>query len=1017
MVLLRRHRRAALRDLRRLILVPSLMVLALTWVSAQPLFDIELLYTDTPSLQGRLPQLVATALRTVADRYLPFYAEIGPAKTSARLSVMLLRESGMAILKATSTGGIEEQAMAGWSSEEELSTLMPPLLFSLWARMQGLAESWRLPAPVASAEISLQALAPLLATPQQVPQTTASLAPAPGGGVFAGGIGYVARLDSELRLKATWLPDSAEPYMYLYQMTTAANGTLFALSSTGQSWWLSRGADGFERGPAIQPLPPSIAASVQSELVYYDYNAGSLIRVSGRRRVPLVLAGTAPLYIMAFTYDTDGNFWLYDQASGLVKSYGPDGSLLQAIRLLAGLDTPQTWQRLHVRGKDIILSGQQGIAAWDQHGLPLWKLTSFSPQADPMVTGTILATTVDSQGALFVLSSGGLSITRYDDERSLALLEPDSAEQLRQLTAANQAVAGDTDNEQAYARRVELLQRIEHAEMELTFRSAMRDAFPGNRSNNQRLTEILRFHSRNRLLAEAEKVYIPLREYGVESARLAFMTAMQNFERYLAQNPQDSEVRQAMVALQDTFRRREAAPLWQPPQPLHLEARLDTIFPAFMGRYRQVPAGTVKVSNPGPQALTKLRLEFFIKDFMDFPAELDFPTPINPGESVELPLFLLFNRGILELSENLVVVATLDALAKTADGEATGRQRLEVDIMARSALTWEDSAALAAFVTPNDDAIVSFTHAAVSAGAPPLFGRPFSRAFAIVTALGARGLAYVEDPKTPFSSVGGSAQVDTVRFPRQTLFNGAGDCDDTTALLASCLEAAGVATAILTTPGHVMLAFAAEGTPQGPGRFQSAVYGALEYAGLYWIPLETTILSKGFAEAWRSGWQEVQRAGAELEIIPLKLARQSYPVLSLPATPAITPLAGEAAYSQLSGLSMEQLSAHWLKPLELAVERAAAGRTKALALNDLAVRQTQFGRSGEAVASLRSALANDSSFRAAQNNLNLLLRSLYPASADPGRLVEATTGSGTGSASLRASQAQLEPALFWGADD
>jgi hypothetical protein len=82
------------------------------------------------------------------------------------------------------------------------------------------------------------------------------------------------------------------------------------------------------------------------------------------------------------------------------------------------------------------------------------------------------------------------------------------------------------------------------------------------------------------------------------------------------------------------------------------------------------------------------------------------------------------------------------------------------------------------------------------------------RALRIIDALGARGIEYVEDPASPISVVlGQESAVDTVRFPRTTLLYQSGDCDDTTALLTSLLEAAGIRTAILTSPGHVFAAF------------------------------------------------------------------------------------------------------------------------------------------------------------------------------------------------------------------
>ncbi|HAW85212.1 MAG: hypothetical protein A2Y35_10575 [Spirochaetes bacterium GWE1_60_18] len=954
-----------------------LAVLALAWclgqAAAEDLFQVQQYYADTPLLQRQLPTLVATAQRAVADRYLPFYPEQRSAGLRPFLSVIVLEESRLAVIQASRPDGLEEQVNLYWADLAELEALLPPVLFSLWARQHGLADHWRTEPPQASFEVSLHALSPLLAPGLQLQQPIATIAPAPGGGIFAAGLGYVASLDSALQLRATWQPDATDPSLFFYYMTTSATGTLYSMTSSGQGWLLRRGAEGFERFSGIQPLPPAITAAPTGDLVYYDYTAQNFIKISGRRRVPFQLAGTPPLVAMAYTFDDDGAFWLYDNVAGMVKTYAPDGQLLAAVRLLAGPDAPDSWLRLHLRGTDLILSGQHGLAAYDRHGLPLWRLPPPAPQADPLMTASILSSAVDNQGALYVLLSTGLTVTRFDDDRTRSLVDEALAERMARLIGFNAAVRAEPEDEAAYVARLAYIQAAGLGAMELSFRAALGDAFPANRANQVRLTELLRQIDRDRVLTEAARVYGPLRDLGVESARAAFQAAMRNFERYLAGNPSDNEVRQDMLALQEAFRSREDGASVRPPQHFQLEARLGPVFPAFMARYRVVPIGQVVVTNPGPLPLNGLSLEFFIKDFMDFPLTIDYDGTIAPGGRVELAVRPVFNRSLLELRETTGVVAAITAVAITGQGDAVGQLRQDLDILSRTALTWEDSAALAAFITPNDDAVVAFAHAAITSGAPPLFGRNFSRAFALVSALGARGLVYIEDPQTPFSAVGGRAMLDTVRLPRTTLQSGAGDCDDTTALLASCLEAAGVPTAIVTTPGHVMLAFAADGPPSGSGRYQSAVFGSIEQAGRYWIPLETTVLTRGFAEAWRIGWQTIQQAGTELELVSLEVARAEYPALPLAGSPSLPPLPSAEAYRSLAGNALTALSGNWLSPLAQTIERAATGRPRAIVLNDLAMRQNQFGQLDAAIASLRRALGEDPLYDALHANLVMLL--------------------------------------------
>ena len=151
-----------------------LAVLALAWclgqAAAEDLFQVQQYYADTPLLQRQLPTLVATAQRAVADRYLPFYPEQRSAGLRPFLSVIVLEESRLAVIQASRPDGLEEQVNLYWADLAELEALLPPVLFSLWARQHGLADHWRTEPPQASFEVSLHALSPLLAPGLQLQQ-------------------------------------------------------------------------------------------------------------------------------------------------------------------------------------------------------------------------------------------------------------------------------------------------------------------------------------------------------------------------------------------------------------------------------------------------------------------------------------------------------------------------------------------------------------------------------------------------------------------------------------------------------------------------------------------------------------------------------------------------------------------------------------------------------------------------------------------------------------------------------
>jgi tetratricopeptide (TPR) repeat protein len=116
------------------------------------------------------------------------------------------------------------------------------------------------------------------------------------------------------------------------------------------------------------------------------------------------------------------------------------------------------------------------------------------------------------------------------------------------------------------------------------------------------------------------------------------------------------------------------------------------------------------------------------------------------------------------------------------------------------------------------------------------------------------GLAYVPDPSNPFATISEEARaVDTIHYPRETLASGVGDCDDTTVLLAALLENVGISTRFVDVPGHIFLMF-------DSGVHERNRAGLPVDESMYvvdgetiWIPIETTLVGKGFTAAWTTG--------------------------------------------------------------------------------------------------------------------------------------------------------------------
>ncbi len=137
---------------------------------------------------------------------------------------------------------------------------------------------------------------------------------------------------------------------------------------------------------------------------------------------------------------------------------------------------------------------------------------------------------------------------------------------------------------------------------------------------------------------------------------------------------------------------------------------------------------------------------------------------------------------------------------------------------------------------------------------------------AIFEALGKMGLQYQRDPNIPFY------KDDRVQFATETLNLGHGDCDDLVVLYASLLESAGINTAFVevTDPqkdlAHLYLLFdagltASEGNLISSNEKRYVIREDTRGKKIVWIPIETTLLSRGFEEAWKTGALEYLQDG------------------------------------------------------------------------------------------------------------------------------------------------------------
>lgn len=283
------------------------------------------------------------------------------------------------------------------------------------------------------------------------------------------------------------------------------------------------------------------------------------------------------------------------------------------------------------------------------------------------------------------------------------------------------------------------------------------------------------------------------------------------------------------------------------------------VYPSSFETFAYRPIGKARVRNISDRPIDA-RVNFFVDRFMDAPTESR-SVALAPGATAEVELTAVFNERVRTVAKSMIREASVTVTATPAE---TFDDRASTPILFRGRNEWDgDASSLRFFVMPDDpdvlrtsrDILLQSTEAQAAAGAGM---EAFTKSRALINSFGGK-LIYVGDPKLT---------ADFVQYPSETLTLRGGDCDDMTVCFASLLGSIGVATAFVDVvppgnPGqsHIYLLF---DTGLDPRYGASIAENPKRYVlrrgktgqETVWIPIETTVIARGFEEAWSAGAQQ-----------------------------------------------------------------------------------------------------------------------------------------------------------------
>ena len=284
--------------------------------------------------------------------------------------------------------------------------------------------------------------------------------------------------------------------------------------------------------------------------------------------------------------------------------------------------------------------------------------------------------------------------------------------------------------------------------------------------------------------------------------------------------------------------------------------QVEPLYGSLQKTYANEALGTVRVRNLQDKPI-EARVNVLIPEIMDKPTERI--VQLRPRAVTDVPLTALLGERVRELADDRQVTVRVTATYASRRMNRNEKASTTTVLYKPGAIDWSRGMAqAAAFVTPSDPLVEDVARAAaktvIEGPAGQFANRNVALMAAMVDALATIGVAYVSDPQNAFKDVAETPHaVDTIYYPAQTLKRGTGDCDDTTVLLASLLGSVGVPTQFVDAPGHIFLIAGTgldEVNADGLG-VDSTSYVVLDHE--VWIPIETTVMSKGFLEAWRTG--------------------------------------------------------------------------------------------------------------------------------------------------------------------
>ncbi|MDY6904642.1 MAG: tetratricopeptide repeat protein [Thermodesulfobacteriota bacterium] len=408
----------------------------------------------------------------------------------------------------------------------------------------------------------------------------------------------------------------------------------------------------------------------------------------------------------------------------------------------------------------------------------------------------------------------------------------------------------------------------------------------------------------------------------------------------------------------------------RPPVDIEVVALRD-IFSNTYKNYEKNGIGSIRVRNNTNELISKLTIQFTIKNFMDFASETVL-RDMAPAESREITLKAVFNDRILNVTEDTPVQTEITAAYYMGGEQRVYAAKQSINVYEKHKMTWDDPARIAAFVTTKDGVVMDFARGVLTQY--DYTTDPLVSGCLLFNAIGTAGVIYTRDPSNSYQETKDNTDlIDYLQYPRETLRRKSGDCDDLAILYAALLESVGIKTRFVEGPGHIFLMFQIDTAIMSEADTMNDMLAVVD--GQIWVPVEVTHVGKAFVDAWDAGSRQYSQwaeAGV-LSTLDVHHAWRAYKPASLPLTDFVPAPVTRADMEQRFPEAFDVIRNLTIKiKHRQMVASLAAEPENTTALLQLGIIYAQYGILDQAMTLFERALENEPDNAALLNNMGNL---------------------------------------------